>query len=204
MNELSYWVREILSIDFIGKRCHNEGSKQLRLSPWRIGEKRGTAVMVSHPIEPVYDENSKILILGSFPSVKSREQRFFYGHPQNRFWKVIAAVCGEEVPVTIEEKKRLLLKKRIAVWDVIASCEIEGSSDATITDVVPNDLSQILEKAEIRQIYCNGAKSYELYGKYIEKTIGRNAIKLPSTSPANATWSLERLIKAWGDVMNGG
>lgn len=153
--------------------------------------------MVEHPIAPVYDDNSKILILGSFPSVKSREQQFFYGHPQNRFWKVMAAVFGVNVPATIEEKKEFLLKNNIAVWDVIASCEIEGSSDSSITDVVPTDLSQILECADIRQIYCNGTKAYELYCKYMEPVYGRTAIKMPSTSPANAAWSLEKLVSEW-------
>lgn len=156
--------------------------------------------MITHPIQPVFDEKSQILILGSFPSVKSREQMFFYGHPQNRFWKVIAAVCNEAVPKTIEEKRGMLLKHKIAVWDVIASCEIEGSSDASITNVEPNDLSRILEAAEITRIYCNGGKAYDLYCKYIEKTIGRKAIKLPSTSPANAAWSLEKLVNAWEDM----
>ena len=112
---------------------------------------------VVHPIPPVYRADSRILILGSFPSVKSRETGFFYGHPQNRFWKVTAAVCGEEVPQTVEEKKAFLLRNHIAVWDVIASCVITGSSDASIRDVVPNPLQDILECADIRQIYCNGA-----------------------------------------------
>ena len=111
---------------------------------------------VVHPIPPVYRADSRILILGSFPSVKSRETGFFYGHPQNRFWKVTAAVCGEEVPQTVEEKKAFLLRNHIAVWDVIASCVITGSSDASIRDVVPNPLQDILECADIRQIYCNG------------------------------------------------
>ena len=113
---------------------------------------------VVHPIPPVYRADSRILILGSFPSVKSRETGFFYGHPQNRFWKVTAAVCGEEVPQTVEEKKAFLLRNHIAVWDVIASCVITGSSDASIRDVVPNPLQDILECADIRQIYCNGQK----------------------------------------------
>lgn len=156
--------------------------------------------IVKHPIAPIYDENSKILILGSFPSVKSREQQFFYGHPQNRFWRVMAGVFEEETPDTIEEKKAFLIRNHIAVWDVIASCEIVGSSDASITNVVPNDLTPILECADIRQIYCNGAKSYELYCKYLEPELGLKAMKLPSTSPANAAWSLEKLVKVWKDI----
>ncbi|MDD3413110.1 MAG: DNA-deoxyinosine glycosylase [Lachnospiraceae bacterium] len=153
--------------------------------------------MEQHCIEPIYDDKSKILLLGTFPSVKSREQNFFYGHPQNRFWKVISAIYKEPLPKTVQEKKGLLLSHGIAVWDVISSCDIVGSSDASITNVIPNDLSPILEKADIRQIFCNGTKSYELYQKYMFSKINREAIKLPSTSPANAAWSIERLIEEW-------
>ncbi len=153
--------------------------------------------MITHPIKPVFDENSKILILGSFPSVKSREQGFFYGHPQNRFWKVLAAVFEDDVPMTISEKKAFLLRNHIAVWDVIHSCEIQGSSDSSIRNVTANDLRPILEKAEIRQIYVNGKTAEKLYKKYTEPVCGRQACYLPSTSPANAAWSLERLIEAW-------
>ena len=138
-----------------------------------------------------------MLILGSFPSVKSRESQFFYGHPQNRFWKVIAALTDEKVPLTVEEKRALLEKYHIAVWDVIQSCDIEGSSDSSIKNVVVNDINRILNTADIRQIYCNGTKSYQLYKKYCEKLTGRTAIKLPSTSPANAASKLEKLIDAW-------
>ena len=153
-----------------------------------------------HPIPPVYRADSRILILGSFPSVKSRETGFFYGHPQNRFWKVTAAVCGEEVPQTVEEKKAFLLRNHIAVWDVIASCVITGSSDASIRDVVPNDLSEILDTADIQAIYTNGGKAYELYCKYIYPVNGIEAHKLPSTSPANAGYSLDRLKEAWSQI----
>lgn len=156
--------------------------------------------MIMHSIAPVYDENSKVLILGSFPSVKSRENQFFYGHPQNRFWRVISGVFEEETPKEIEEKKIFLVKNHIAVWDVVASCEIVGSSDATITNVVPNNLTPILECANIRQIFCNGAKSYELYCKYMEPKLGLVAKKLPSTSPANAAWNLEKLVNAWRQI----
>ena len=156
---------------------------------------------MNHTIDPVYNEQSKILILGSFPSVKSREQQFFYGHKQNRFWKVLEGVLGCEVPQTIEEKKAMLLAHHIAVWDVIKSCEIEGSSDASIRDVVPNDLSRILDAADIRAIYTNGGKAHELYGRYIEPVNGIAAHKLPSTSPANAGYSLDRLLEAWS-VLN--
>ena len=153
-----------------------------------------------HPFGPLYSENSRVLILGSFPSVKSREQNFFYGHPQNRFWKVIAAVCGEPVPQTIGEKKQLILSNGLALWDSIASCEITGSSDASIRNARANDISLILDNSQVDRIYCNGRKSHELYQKYIEPAIGREAVCLPSTSPANAQWSLDRLIEAWREV----
>ncbi len=153
--------------------------------------------MIQHPIAPVYNENSRILILGSFPSVKSREEGFFYGHPQNRFWRVLAAIFATDLPVTIEEKKNFLYNNKVAVWDVIGSCDIVGSSDNSIKNVVPNDLSQILERADIKQIYVNGKTAKQLYDKYIYPQIEREAICLPSTSPANAAWSLERLIEEW-------
>lgn len=153
--------------------------------------------MPQHNIAPVYDEDSRILILGSFPSVKSREARFFYGHPQNRFWKVMAAELECPVPETVEEKREMLLSRHVAVWDVIASCEIRGSSDASIGQVVPNDLSPILKTADIRAIYSNGTKSWELYRRYLYPVTGRESRKLPSTSPANASCSLERLIGEW-------
>ena len=154
-----------------------------------------------HTFEPVFDEESRILILGSFPSVKSRENNFFYGHPQNRFWKVMANVLLWEVPVTIEEKKGMLLSNHVAVWDVIASCSIQGSSDTSIKDVVVNDFSRILNHSKVERIYVNGGKAYELYVKYAEKETGIKAIKLPSTSPANAAWSLERLTEAWRELI---
>ncbi len=153
--------------------------------------------MLHHPISPVYDAESRILILGSFPSVKSREQQFFYGHKQNRFWRVLAQVLGCAVPEDIEQKREMLLAHHIAVWDVIASCEITGSSDASIRNAVPNDLSSILSHADIRAIYTNGSKANQLYQKYIFPVNGREALLLPSTSPANAGYSLERLVEAW-------
>lgn len=156
---------------------------------------------LKHTFDPVYDAESKILILGSFPSVKSRENQFFYGHPQNRFWKVMASVLDWEIPATIEEKRAMLLKNHVAVWDVIASCSIQGSSDTSIKDVVVNDFSRILENSKIERIYVNGGKAYELYHKYAEKVTGIKAIKLPSTSPANAAWSLERLTITWREVI---
>lgn len=150
-----------------------------------------------HEIPPVFDSHSRILILGSFPSVKSREAHFFYHHPQNRFWKLLAAVFDASLPSSIEEKKALLQNHRIALWDVIASCEIDGSSDSSIRNVVPNDLSGILNEAPIEKIICNGTASYHLYRKHLEQTTGIPAVKLPSTSPANAAYSLERLVNLW-------
>lgn len=151
----------------------------------------------NHGIQPIFDKESKILILGSFPSVKSRENHFFYGHPQNRFWKVLAAVAEEQVPSDIEAKKSFLFRNHIAVWDVIESCDIEGSSDSSIKNVVPNDLSIILDHAFVEQIFINGNVSGRLYEKYCLGATNRPALCLPSTSPANAAYSLERLVENW-------
>ena len=156
--------------------------------------------MLNHPIPPVYDGNSRILILGSFPSVKSREQGFFYGHPQNRFWRVTAAVFGDALPATVPERRAFLLRHGIALWDVIASCEIEGSSDASIRAVTVNDLAPLLAAAPIREIFVNGQTAAKLYRRYTEPLTGRPAVVLPSTSPANAAWSLERLTAAWSAI----
>lgn len=156
----------------------------------------------THPIPPVYNAESRILILGSFPSVKSREAKFFYGHPQNRFWKVTSAIFGERTPDTIDEKTAFLLRNRIAVWDVIASCEIAGSSDSSIRNVVPNDLSIILQSAQIRQIYVNGGTAARYYQKYQLPVTKMQAVTLPSTSPANAAWQIERLTAAWSIIKN--
>ncbi len=152
---------------------------------------------ITHPIPPFWDADSCVLILGSFPSVKSRECGFFYGHKQNRFWKVTAAVFGDGVPESLEEKKAFLRKNRIALWDVIAACEIEGSSDASIRDAVANDITPILANADIRHIFVNGKTAAALYEKYILPQVGREAITLPSTSPANAAWTLPRLTEVW-------
>ncbi len=156
--------------------------------------------MVTHPIPPVFDRHSKVLILGSFPSVKSREVQFFYGHPQNRFWKVTSAVFDATEPHTIEDKKDFLLSHGIAVWDVIASCDITGSSDSSIKNAVPNDLTKILDIAKIQTIFVNGKTAEKFYNKYIKDAIGREAICLPSTSPANAAWSVERLTEVWKQI----
>ena len=153
--------------------------------------------MIIHPISPVFDKDARILILGSFPSVKSREEGFFYGHPQNRFWKVLAIIFDEEIPGSIAEKKAFLLRNHIALWDVIGSCDITGSSDSSIRNVTPNDLHVIIDKADIRSIYVNGKTALRYYQKYTEPEILRPVVCLPSTSPANAAWNLERLVDVW-------
>ncbi len=156
---------------------------------------------ISHPFGPLFSENSRVLILGSFPSVKSREQQFFYGHPQNRFWKVLASLYRQEVPATVDQKKELILSNGLALWDSIASCVITGSSDASIREVRANDLGVILDHCPIRSIYCNGKTSWNMYEKYIRPSTGREAVCLPSTSPANAAWTLDRLIDAWSVIL---
>lgn len=158
---------------------------------------------IIHPFEPVYDEKSEILILGSLPSVKSREQKFYYGHPRNRFWQVLAGVFGEEVPSTIEEKKEFLLRHHIAVWDVIESCDIKGSSDSSIRNVVATDLESILAGTQMKRIFVNGKTAGKLFHLYQSKQIGMEAVVLPSTSPANATFSLDKLIEIWENSLNG-
>ena len=149
---------------------------------------------VFHTFGPLYAEDSEILILGSFPSVKSREQNFYYGHPQNRFWKVMAAVLECPVPDTIEEKKRMMITNHIAVWDVIEECDIIGSSDSSIRNAVPTNIGSLLQKTKIDKILVNGRLAGKLYHKYTEKLTGIEGIVLPSTSPANAACSLDRLI----------
>ncbi len=155
---------------------------------------------LDHPFGPLYNEESRVLILGSFPSVKSRQQNFFYGHPQNRFWRVVSAIFDEPTPATIDEKRRLILSHGLALWDSIASCDIAGSADSAIRNARPNDISLILDNSKVQKIFCNGKKSYELYVKYIEPATGREAVCLPSTSPANAQWSLDRLIEEWSVI----
>ncbi|MCM1037683.1 MAG: DNA-deoxyinosine glycosylase [Roseburia sp.] len=158
--------------------------------------------MEIHNIPPLYDEKSRILILGSFPSVKSREGQFFYHHPQNRYWKVMAAVFHAPVPQTIAEKKEMILSHHAAMWDVIASCDISGSSDSSIKNVVPNDIGRLLAETQIQKIYTNGGTAHKYYQKYIKNKIGKEDIVLPSTSPANAAWSLERLTAAWREALD--
>ena len=155
---------------------------------------------IVHPIPPLFWDNSKVLILGSFPSVKSREQAFFYGHSQNRFWRVISAIFGLKVPQTIEEKKQLIKNCNLALWDVIASCEIIGSDDSSIKNVVPNDIEEILKSTKIERIFVNGKTAEKYYKKYIEKKVNIKAVCLPSTSPANAAYSLDKLIEKWSVI----
>ncbi len=152
---------------------------------------------VEHCFEPVFHSGSRILILGSLPSVKSREQNFYYGHPRNRFWELLARLLNTEVPATIEEKTAMLQQHSIAVWDVIASCDIKGSSDSSIRNVVPADISRILKAAPIERILTNGGTAHRLYQKYCLPLTGREDIPCPSTSPANAAFSLDRLTEAW-------
>ncbi|NCC67744.1 MAG: DNA-deoxyinosine glycosylase [Clostridia bacterium] len=158
--------------------------------------------MPSHTIAPIFDENSKVLILGSFPSVKSREAQFFYGNPQNRFWRVMAEVLCCETPNTTAGKTTMLIEHGIALWDVIASCDISGSDDASISNVVPNDLSPILKTVHIERIFTNGGRANALYRKYLLPQTGMDAIPLPSTSPANARFDLESLVERWKEILS--
>ena len=155
---------------------------------------------IEHGIPPVFDERSEVLVLGTMPSPKSREVAFFYGHPQNRFWKLMARLLKEPLPVSVEEKKAMLLKHHIAIWDVVAECDIHGSSDGSIRNVIPTNLNQILREADIQTIIANGTAAYTLYHTYCEEHTGRTAVKCPSTSPANAVFTLDRLEDAWGKV----
>lgn len=151
----------------------------------------------THTFEPVFNKDSKILILGTFPSVKSRENNFYYGHPQNRFWRVLSEILQEETPTDIETKKQMLLRNHIAIWDVIKSCEISNSADSTIKSVVPNDLNEILLNSNVKAIYANGKTAEKLYNQYLKKQTKIDIISLPSTSPANAAFNLKRLVENW-------
>ena len=162
---------------------------------------------IVHPFGPLYNEQSRVLILGSMPSPKSREQLFFYGHPQNRFWPLMAALFGEKLPESIEEKRSLALRHGIAIWDTILACDIRGAGDSSIRNAVPTDLAPILAGSQISHIFCNGKASGACYHRYQEKLLQIPAITLPSTSPANAAWTMERLLEAWkvvADVCSAG
>ena len=158
---------------------------------------------VSHPFDPVVSPESRVLILGSFPSVKSREQGFYYGHPQNRFWRVLAEVYHEPLPLTIPAKRELVLRHGLALWDVIASCDITGSSDASVKNAVPVDIERVMRAASIQTVICNGGLSGKLYARYLQPLTGIEALVLPSTSPANAAWTLPRLVAAWSTPLTG-
>ena len=159
------------------------------------------ATTVTHEIQPMFDSRSRVLLLGTMPSPASREQGFYYGHPQNRFWRVLAAIFDEPAPRTIEEKRDMLLRHHVALWDVLASCEIEGASDASIRDAQPNDLARIFDAADIRAVFATGTKAGELYRKLIEPTLGVPCTTLPSTSPANAKMKLADLVDAYGKAL---
>lgn len=167
---------------------------------------KGTWQHLTHDaFGPLFDGKSEILILGSFPSVKSREEAFYYGHPQNRFWPLMARILTPEdprVPATKEERTKFMVEKHIALWDVVESCDIIGSSDATIKNVEVTDLRRIIYAAPVRKIFINGKTAYRLYRKYSFPLVGAKpeAVCLPSTSPANAAWSMDRLLEEWKAV----
>jgi TDG/mug DNA glycosylase family protein len=156
---------------------------------------------MKHPFDPIYDQDSKLLILGSFPSVRSRETGFYYGHPQNRFWKVISTILEDEVPVSNQQKKDFLLRHHIALWDVLASCEITGSSDASIKNAIPNDFTPLIKNSQIKTIITNGNTAFTLFDRFIRLDASMTLIRLPSTSAANAGMSLEKLTVRWSKAL---
>lgn len=156
---------------------------------------------VTHDFQPIYNEESRVLMLGTMPSPKSRETGFYYGHPRNRFWKVVSDVCGEVLPETKEEKVAFALRNKIAVWDVLAGCEIKGAEDASIRNPVANDLNIIIKNVDIRAVFATGQKAAQLYRKYCQKETGMEIICLPSTSPANCSISYEKLFEAYEVIL---
>ena len=162
---------------------------------------KNSRMRVSHEFPPVYDSGSRVLLLGSIPSPKSREVGFYYGHPQNRFWKVLATVLGESLPETIPQKKAMLKRHHIALWDVLESCTIVGASDTSIEDAVPNKISELVQATHVGRIFCTGATAHKLYQKYCAADVGIDAEKLPSTSPANCAVSFEKLVEAYSKVL---
>ncbi len=173
---------------------------------------------IEHGFEPVFDEHSRVLVLGSFPSVLSRANDFYYGNPQNRFWRVMAACLGVPVPpnegdlladsepatldASIAAKRSMLLNGGVALWDVIESCDIKGSSDVSIRNVVPAHIERITDAAPIEQVICNGGTAGRLYKRYLQERTGLATVVLPSTSPANAAWRLERLVECWHEAVD--
>ena len=157
---------------------------------------------VIHPLSPIYDDTSQILLLGSLPSVKSREENFYYAHPQNRFWKVLAILFKEPFPTTKQEKTNLVLKHHVAIWDVIHSCYINGSSDASISDVKANDIAALIKKTNIKAVFTTGNTAKKYYDKYCYPNTKIEAINLPSTSTANASYSLEKLVEAYQIILD--
>jgi len=152
---------------------------------------------ITHTLEPIFDDASRVLVLGTMPSPKSREVSMYYGNPQNRFWRVLAGLWGEETPASNEERRELCLRRHVALWDVLASCTIKGASDASIADPVPNDIARVLAVAPIRQVFCTGATATRLYRRLIESELGVPCVGLPSTSPANARMRLDDLLAAY-------
>ena len=163
--------------------------------------KKNSRTLVTHEFPALFDSNSRVLLLGSIPSPKSREQGFYYGHPQNRFWKVMAQVLGEKLPETIPQKKAMLKKHHVALWDVLESCTIVGASDTSIEDVVPNKISDLVKKSRVTRIFCTGATAHKLYQKYCAADVGLDAVKLPSTSPANCAVPLDKLVEAYRSIL---
>lgn len=156
---------------------------------------------VEHELPPLYWNNSKILLLGSIPSPASRKAKFYYGHPQNRFWIVLSQVLSEPAPQTVEQKKSMLKKHRIALWDVLESCTIIGASDTSIKNVVVNNISDLIKKSKVSKIFCTGTVAYKLYQKYCAKNVGIDAKKLPSTSPANCAINIKNLVAAYSEIL---
>lgn len=157
--------------------------------------------LIARNFGPVWDSRSRVLILGSFPSPKSREAAFYYGHPRNRFWPLMANLLDEPLPETVEDKSHLVLSHGIALWDVLESCEIRGASDTSIRNAVPVDIGTVTGAAPIGHIFCNGSASHRLYCEHLQSVTGIEAVKLPSTSPANAACGMEELISSWSIII---
>lgn len=155
---------------------------------------------VTHDFKPIYNRESRILMLGTMPSPKSREVGFYYGHPRNRFWKVVSDVCGESLPETKEDKIAFALRNKIAVWDVLAGCEIKGAEDSSIRNPIPNDMNVILKNSNVQAVFTTGTKAAQLYKKYCYPGTGIEAVNLPSTSPANCRMSYEELYEAYAII----